>query len=86
MSTQLPTPQIISFTYFLVHCKWSHWSQYGKCSKGCGIHGVQRKTRKIIRNAQYGGKSCTGSKTQTRACNRVVCTGDNIFFLIFKMF
>lgn len=38
-------------------CKVGEWSEWGPCSKSCGI-GEMKRTRKVIKQAKRGGKMC----------------------------
>ena len=45
----------------VVHCEWDDWV-IGKCSKSCG-GGMQKQTRKVKHEAQFGGEDCPGKHT-----------------------
>ena len=54
---------------------WGSWSSYGKCSKTCGS-GTQLRRRSCNKPPMSnGGKSCTGSDTETKPCNEEICSG-----------
>jgi len=57
-----------------IHCVAGYWSKWSTCTKTCGS-GTQRKTRRIVRWAAYGGNQC-GSLENTRICNTRVCAVD----------
>ncbi|XP_047127009.1 uncharacterized protein LOC101234350 [Hydra vulgaris] len=52
---------------------WSSWSEYTKCSKGCG-GGVKQRYR-FCNNpiAKYGGKDCVGIVKEDLVCNLKPC-------------
>ncbi|XP_035690025.1 uncharacterized protein LOC118425324 [Branchiostoma floridae] len=52
------------------NCQWSGWSAWSSCSRSCGPHGTQSRTRYVAASAQCGGHGCSGSSRDTRACNR----------------
>ncbi|XP_078673839.1 uncharacterized protein LOC144912443 isoform X1 [Branchiostoma floridae x Branchiostoma belcheri] len=54
-----------------VNCRWGSWSSWSSCSRSCGPSGTQSRTRSIAVNAQCGGSGCSGSRTETRVCNRI---------------
>ena len=51
----------------VVDCKWGPYSEWSPCSKTCG-KGEQFRTRKIERQAENGGKPCSGSNEEKRPC------------------
>ena len=54
---------------------WTEWSQFGKCSKECG-GGIQTRSRTCTNPPpSYGGKTCEGPATESKACNTESCTG-----------
>ena len=59
----------------LVDGRWSRWSSYTSCTSSCG-GGTQTRTRECNSPAPaLGGKTCTGSKSETRQCNTNDCAG-----------
>ncbi|CAH1225406.1 FBN2 [Branchiostoma lanceolatum] len=52
------------------NCNWGSWSSWSACSATCGNSGTRRRTRSISRAAYCGGSGCSGSTSQTQACNR----------------
>ena len=58
-----------------VNGKWGPYGAYSKCSKDCG-GGIQSRTRACNNPVpKYGGKQCSGSATDSRACNTRHCPG-----------
>eukprot|EP00929_Paragymnodinium_shiwhaense_P001909 TRINITY_DN10211_c0_g1_i1.p1 TRINITY_DN10211_c0_g1~~TRINITY_DN10211_c0_g1_i1.p1 ORF type:complete len:2676 (-),score=436.46 TRINITY_DN10211_c0_g1_i1:580-8202(-) len=56
-------------------CVWSPWGDYGDCSGSCG-HGIQVRTRTVLRREEGTGH-CPGSPvSQPRACNLHNCPVD----------
>ena len=52
---------------------WSAWSDWGSCSVSCG-GGTQTRTRACNNPPpQYGGIACSGSTTESQACNTQSC-------------
>ena len=58
--------------YFLEDCQWSLWGEWEPCSKQCG-GGSQKQTRAQSK-ATHGGKPCEGRSSQTRWCNKQICS------------
>ena len=58
-----------------VDCQWGEFGEWSKCSQDCGV-GTQVRSRRVIQEAKNGGKTCFGSKTQTRSCNLHPCPVD----------
>ncbi|XP_035691376.1 neurogenic locus notch homolog protein 1-like [Branchiostoma floridae] len=69
-----------------VNCAWGNWGSWGACTAPCGNSGTQTRSRSVARGAQCGGAGCSGSSSDTQACNRgcpngtpsgasCVCTG-----------
>ena len=53
---------------------WSVWSSWGSCSASCG-GGAQTRTRTCTNPAPAnGGSSCSGSTSETQACNIHACS------------
>jgi len=50
-------------------CKWKPWGGWESCSHTCGSRGIQYRRRSTF-PATHGGKPCSGSNQQSRACNR----------------
>lgn len=69
-------------------CIVSSWGSWSSCSKSCG-GGVQRKTRRVLYPAKFGGSACP-TLTLTKRCNTQAClnknftekTGDNLRALV----
>ena len=55
-------------------CLMNVWGEWGPCSKNCG-GGISTRTRKILRPAAHGGRSCP-SPTETKPCNTQGCPVD----------
>ncbi|XP_078691970.1 thrombospondin-2-like [Branchiostoma floridae x Branchiostoma belcheri] len=49
---------------------WEEWQPWGDCSATCG-GGVKTRTRTC--SDQYGGNTCVGRSTETRACAETPC-------------
>ncbi|XP_019614875.1 PREDICTED: uncharacterized protein LOC109462743 [Branchiostoma belcheri] len=49
---------------------WQEWQPWGDCSATCG-GGVKTRTRTC--SDQYGGNTCVGRSTETRACAETPC-------------
>eukprot|EP00931_Biecheleriopsis_adriatica_P114811 TRINITY_DN90706_c0_g1_i1.p1 TRINITY_DN90706_c0_g1~~TRINITY_DN90706_c0_g1_i1.p1 ORF type:complete len:1304 (-),score=207.99 TRINITY_DN90706_c0_g1_i1:46-3576(-) len=59
-----------------VDCKVSEWITSGPCSKTCGA-GVQKQLRKITRQSEYGGLSCSSfNMTRLISCNPTPCKNE----------
>lgn len=58
---------------YSINGRWTSFTPYSTCTKTCG-GGTQTRTR-YCRNpvAQDGGRTCSGSNTQTRSCNTFSC-------------
>ena len=54
-----------------VYAPWGKWS---KCSKTCGLHGLQHRERQCT-EPQHGGAACTGDPTENVHCNSYPCDG-----------
>ena len=61
-------------------CEWNDWGSWNQCSKSCNS-GTQKRTRRVLRRAKFGGKRCSGRTTETRRCNEIPCLS-KIKFLI----
>ena len=75
---------------FAANCKWGNWTKWTSCSKSCG-GGSQRRTRKVAKYAQPGGRKCSGSKRASRFCNTEQCprgivNGQFIFQIFEKIY
>ncbi len=57
-----------------VDCEVDNWTDWGPCSKTCGV-GTQNRTRKVKTQAQNGGKECP-VLTETQTCNTQPCPVD----------
>ena len=55
---------------YLEHCAWSAWSEW-TWSDPVNSCGNGRRTRRILKEAKYGGYPCRGRSTEgkTRPCN-----------------
>ena len=56
----------------LEDCQWSLWGEWDPCSKQCG-GGLQKRSRAQSK-ATHGGKPCGGQSSQTRWCNKQICS------------
>ena len=65
-----------------MHCAWSDWGKWSRCSKSCG-GGSQQRTRKVAKYAQHGGRICSGSKWDSQSCNTKNCPRGRSFY-VFK--
>ena len=57
----------------LVDCEWTEWN-CPECSKTCGT-GFENCTRNRIKEAQHGGRNCSGNATYDRSCESGECPG-----------
>ena len=57
-----------------MHCEWSNWGQWSKCTKSCG-GGTQERRRTEATTAKHGGNGCDGSNTGTQSCKNQNCPG-----------
>ena len=55
-----------------MHCKWSSWGGWSKCSAKCGT-GSQVRKRTVAKTAKNGGKKCAGSRNERRSCKGGNC-------------
>ena len=62
-----------------VNCKWGDWST-GQCSRSCG-GGQRTKTRKKTVEEKHGG-TCTGTASDSEACNTQGCSGNRAFVIL----
>lgn len=53
-----------------VHCEWSFWGGWTPCSVTCGPIGAgsQERYRHKAIEAKYGGRKCSGTTKEQRAC------------------
>ena len=58
-----------------VHGGWSIWGTWGSCSKTCGTGYRSRYRSCTAPTPKYGGRSCTGSRIQTKSCIIKHCPG-----------
>jgi hypothetical protein len=58
-----------------IDCIMSPWSDWSTCSKTCG-GGTQTRTRSVVQQANYGGKTCPTDTSQTQNCNTQTCPVD----------
>ena len=63
-----------------VDCKWGIWTSWAPCTMSCG-GGIQRATRVILVQPQYGGRDCVGGMTKEQSCNtnRCPCFFQDVF-------
>ncbi|XP_053386636.1 SCO-spondin-like [Mercenaria mercenaria] len=55
---------------------WSVWSEFGECSRSCGI-GVTFRTRQCnYPIPQNGGRNCSGSSQEFKSCQKSACPID----------
>ena len=72
------------FSYIkAVDCVWGEYGEWSTCSATCG-GGTKTRTRPEATPASNGGAPCTGSATETGACNPDACPGSNILKAIPK--
>ena len=62
----------LDWIFLSVDCIWKHWTSWGSCTKSCD-GGMQRATRVILEQPQYGGKDCIGGATKEQSCNTKSC-------------
>ncbi|CAK8671661.1 unnamed protein product [Clavelina lepadiformis] len=55
-----------------VDCKWSDWSEWGRCDRDCG-GGIHARNRTIVEYNSCGGLACEGPIEQSEACNEQCC-------------
>ena len=67
-----------------VNCRWSRYGPWTACSATCG-GGFQRRRRVVRKEAENGGKPCTGENLETRSCNTDPCTGTHSITLLKNM-
>ena len=72
--SQQYTNHLISQNKILVDCKWSEYGEWSECSVTCG-KGHKTATRKVIREAQNGGRECKGKSQKTKPCEHGKCKG-----------
>ncbi|XP_078000197.1 spondin-1-like [Glandiceps talaboti] len=59
-----------------VDCMTSEWGPWTECTKTCGKHGKQLRSRMIKVRPKNGGRGC-GKKKERRSCNRdIKCPSD----------
>ena len=59
--------------YFIVHGKWSEWSNYTLCDKPCGKE-VRTRTRFCNKpEPEFGGESCKGDDVEYQSCAEREC-------------
>ncbi|KAK2159946.1 hypothetical protein LSH36_143g05062 [Paralvinella palmiformis] len=57
----------------LVDGGWSNWSEWGKCSRSCGL-GTKMRTRNCSQpETKCGGTTCRGNGVETDQCNMGQC-------------
>eukprot|EP00929_Paragymnodinium_shiwhaense_P009067 TRINITY_DN113115_c0_g1_i1.p1 TRINITY_DN113115_c0_g1~~TRINITY_DN113115_c0_g1_i1.p1 ORF type:complete len:366 (+),score=25.90 TRINITY_DN113115_c0_g1_i1:99-1196(+) len=58
-------------------CVWAEWSSFSACTLTCGTYGgIKVRERQIGKQAEQGGRECTGNPYETKVCNRKVCIQD----------
>ena len=57
-----------------MHCAWSDWGEWSRCSKSCG-GGSQERRRNEKVGAKHGGDKCIGNHTARQSCNNEKCPG-----------
>nr|XP_002127606.1 coadhesin [Ciona intestinalis] len=60
-----------------VHCVLSTWSSWSNCSKTCGAGGVKTRTKSVVTEALYGGRNCSGNRSESKPCNHICYNGGN---------
>jgi len=56
-----------------VDCQFSDWGEWGPCSASCGP-GQRLRERKVIAEAQGGGRACAGSLRELARCEQASCS------------
>lgn len=56
-------------------CEFQEWTAYTPCSKTCG-GGYHMKTRRVMKEATYGGATCEGALQVSDECNTDNCGED----------
>lgn len=65
------------FTIFQVDGQWSDWSEWLPCDKSCG-GGNEIRHRNCTNPAPgVNGYPCSGSSTESKACNSLTCPSNN---------
>ena len=57
-----------------VDCVWGNYGKWSTCSVTCG-GGTRTRERSKSTLATNGGAPCSGSATETNACNTEACLG-----------
>jgi len=71
-----------SITKAPINGGWSSWSSWDSCSVSCG-GGTQSRTRTCDNPApQYGGSTCSGSSSESQACNTQSCSIDIEYLVV----
>nr|XP_032801799.1 thrombospondin type-1 domain-containing protein 7A-like isoform X2 [Petromyzon marinus] len=56
-----------------VNCQLSEWSPWSLCSRTCGLAGVIRRERRVVRPAQGDGRRCSPQLQQSKPCPVLPC-------------
>ena len=60
------------FSFLVIDCQVSDWSDWSKCDVACGI-GTSSRTREVIRPESNGGVQCP-SLEESRSCRATRCS------------
>ena len=72
-SVSLSVPRFNSMSSITVHGSWSRWVSWSECTVTCGL-GSQFRTRTCDDpEPTNGGRSCKGSKKETKTCMPTEC-------------
>jgi len=58
-----------------VDCTFSEWGQWTECSATCD-GGYQAAIRRVLRQAQHGGRPCEGTLRKTQPCHHRPCVAE----------
>ena len=61
-----------NLAFLPVNCLWGNWESWESCSATCG-GGTQQRSRVVVRQAQNGGRPCTGGSTDEQSCSTQSC-------------
>ena len=64
------------FTYNIVNCEFSPWSEWSECIEHCRFEN-RISTRQIVQEAQNGGNNCSGAFEKAESCDsKELCKGN----------
>ena len=74
LNTFVPATEGLIVNCSPVDCKWDEWTIWSPCSKTC-VGGIRQRSRNVLEEAKYGGKSCRGDSKEFEPCNDFPCSG-----------